>query len=106
VETHSGRPEEVCVKDALFVTMKHFFPSFSNWLKTPADPRVKEKTIYPLPFILWTVIMMFMTKLGARRQVNFLFRKREVISNLNALSKTELETMAHDTTLGNLLTSG
>jgi hypothetical protein len=83
--------------------MKHFFPSFSNWLKMPADPRVKEKIIYPLPFILWTVIMMFMTKLGARRQVNFLFRKREVISNLNALSKTELETMAHDTTLGNLL---
>jgi hypothetical protein len=62
VETHSGRPEEVCVKDALFVTMKHFFPSFSNWLKMPADPRVKEKIIYPLPFILWTVIMMFMTK--------------------------------------------
>ncbi len=83
--------------------MKHFFPSFSNWLKAPADPRVKEKIIYPLPFILWTVIIMFMAKLGARRQVNFLFKKPEVISNLNALSGTELETMAHDTTLANLL---
>jgi hypothetical protein len=83
--------------------MKHFFPSFSNWLKAPADPRDKDKITYPLPFMLWTVIMMFMAKLEARRQVNFLFKKPEVISNLNALSGTELETMAHDTTIANLL---
>ena len=103
METCSNRIEEICVKDVLFMTMKHFFPSFSNWLKAPADPRVKEKTTYPLPFILWTVIIMFMAKLGARRQVNFLFNKPEVVSNLNELSGTELEKMAHDTTLGNLL---
>lgn len=83
--------------------MKHFFPSFPNWLNAPADPRDKDKITYPLPFILWAVIMLFMTKLGARRQVNFLFKNPEVVSSLNELSGTEIETMAHDTTLGNLL---
>ncbi len=103
MEPRSGRVEEVCVKDALFMTMKHFFPSFSNWLKTPADPRDQSKITYPLPFMLWASILMFMTKLKARRQVNFWFNTSEVVSNLNALSGTELEKMAHDTTLGNLL---
>jgi len=58
---------------------------------------------YPLPYLMWGGILMFVLKLGARRQINALLRNDNVVSHLNVLAGTSQEQVAHGDTLENLL---
>ncbi|MBI4245498.1 MAG: transposase [Planctomycetes bacterium] len=91
------------MKDELYKTMWHFFPSFSNWLNDIEDPREKKKIEYPLSSLTWVGILLFLMKLETRRQIKFQFNTNEFIGNINLLAKSEIEQMAHPDTLGYLL---
>ena len=73
-------------KDKFFKTVRHFFPDLTRWLDGIADPRQEKKTTYSLSEILWTGLMMFICKLGARRQIDFEFRTAAFLSNLQKLT--------------------
>lgn len=91
------------MKDILFKTMAHLFPSFCQWLRKIKDNRDQDAIIYPMPFALWTGIFLFLTKLGARRQVKYEFATNEFIGNINYLSESDVKTMLHPDTLNNVL---
>lgn len=82
-----------------YKTMEHFFPSFLNWLKQINDPRNELMIDYPLPSVLWVGILLFALKIETRRQVDFQFNTPGFISNLNYLSKTDLDKMMNNGTL-------
>lgn len=79
--------------------MHHFFPAFLSWLKAFDDPRNKKSITYPPEVLLWVGILMFILKLGARRQINFDFQTASVIKNLAFLSKQNLQRIPDDDTL-------
>lgn len=86
-----------------YKTMRHFFPSFRNWLEQIEDPRMKLMIDYSLPSVIWVGIMLFLMKIEARRQINFRFNTPEFISHINFLAGTDLEKMLHSDTLAYLL---
>lgn len=79
--------------------MKHFFPGLQAWLKEVNDPRDPERIQFPAAFLLSTGILMFLAKLGARRQTKFQFNRPEMVSNINTLAGTSVEKPAHPDTL-------
>lgn len=83
--------------------MHKFFPDFLKWIWKIEDPREQNKTKYPMAFLVWTGILLFLTKIESRRQINFLFNKSEFIKNLNLLAGTNLDKIAHHDTLAELL---
>lgn len=91
------------MKDTLYKTMHHFFPSFSNWLKQIDDPREEKKIEYPLSYLGWVGVLLFLMKLGTRRQVKFQFNTEGFIQNTNLLAETDIKQMPHPDTLGYLL---
>jgi hypothetical protein len=92
-------PAEVGVWPALLKTIRHFFPSLGSWLVSLADPRDPRFIVYPLAYVLGTGLMMFLTKLGARRQIRFQFRTARFIEKLNLLCGTACDEMLHPDTL-------
>ena len=87
------------MKAVLYKTVKHFFPEFRKWLKNTKDPRNKNSIEYTSKVMIWLGILMFMLKLGTRRQINFEFNSKEFKNNLSMLVKERLENIPHDTTL-------
>jgi hypothetical protein len=80
--------------------MKHFFPQMRQWLKNIQEPRKNIKNIqYPCEVMIWVGILLFLLKLRARRQINFIMTEIPFIKNLSILTKTALEKIPHDTTL-------
>jgi hypothetical protein len=64
------------------------------------DTRLKEAITYHKRFLLWVGLLLFILKLGSRRQVDFHLRDpaTEVLANLNRLAGTRQETLpVHDT---------
>jgi hypothetical protein len=72
-------------------------------LKGVHDPRDPDRIEYPAEYLLSTGILMFLTKLGARRQTKFQFDRPEMVSNINTLAGTNAEKAAHPDTLEYLL---
>lgn len=84
----------------LLKTLRHFFPHFSDWLKATPDPRDPRSTVYPIAYVLASGLLLFLTKLGSRRQMRFQFQTASFVRNLNVLCDTTCETMLHPDTLG------
>ena len=84
-------------------TVAHFWPKFGSWLAGLADTRVQEKTTYLRQFLTWEGLMLFLLKLGSRRQVRFELDSPEALENLNRLSGCHQEAMAHGDTLDHFL---
>lgn len=61
------------------------------------------RIVYEAPFLVMMGIMMFLEKLGARRQVKFEFDTEAMLANINALVKTSATQMAHPDTLQYLM---
>lgn len=59
---------------AFLVTVQHFFGGFARLFQTVTDPRCQEYITYPLASLLTTGILMFLLRLGSRRQINNLLR--------------------------------
>ena len=59
---------------ALLMTTQHFFGGFQRMFEGVTDPRHPVYITYPLPSVLVTGMLMFLFRLGARRQVNLMLR--------------------------------
>jgi len=97
--TERAESDPVEVWPALLKTLRHFFPDFRSWLASLCDPRF---IVYPIGYVVAAGLMLFLTKLGARRQIRFQFGTSSFIKNLNLLCGTSCETMLHPDTLAYL----
>ena len=59
---------------SLLVTVQHFLGGFKQLFGNVTDPRHPVFITYPLSSVLATRVLMFLLRLGARRQVNLLLR--------------------------------
>jgi hypothetical protein len=86
-------------------TLRHFFPSFNDWLDKVPDPRCFERITYHRRFLLWGGILLFVGKLGSRRQFDFKYREggTSVLENLNRLAQTEQDRIFCNDTLDDYL---
>jgi hypothetical protein len=82
-------------------TVGHFFPDFNAWLDKVPDPRCQERITYRGRFLLWYGVLLFVGKLGSRRQLDFKYREAGtcVLDNLNRLAQTDQETIPCNDTL-------
>src|SRR5262249_23258241 len=82
-----GRPA-LTIGPILARTLRHFFPDFNAWLDELPDPRHPDRTVYEARFLLWTALMLFVCKLGSRRQIDYQFGEAgtQVLANLNRLA--------------------
>ena len=55
-------------------TAYHFFGSLGHLFAGVRDPRCPELIRYPLAALLFAGVLMFVCRLGARRQINHLLR--------------------------------
>ena len=90
------------VKMVLYKTVNQFFPLFNNWLRQIKDPRNKESIEYSLPVMVWIGLLLFMLKIGSRRQINFQFNADKMLKNIPFLAGEEIERIAHSDTLNYL----
>ncbi len=67
------------------------------------DTRVQDKTTYGRSFLLGMGLMLFLLKLGSRRQLRFELDSPEALANLNRLSGCDQQTLAHSDTLDHFL---
>lgn len=86
-------------------TVGHFFPEFNAWLDEVPDPRCQERITYRPRFLLWYGVLLFVGKLGSRRQLDFKYREAGtcVLDNLNRLAQTDQETLPCNDTLDDYL---
>ena len=89
--------------EVLYKTMHHFFPHFSTWLKDVDDPRDQSQTKYSIEHLLWTGILLFLFKIGSRRQAEYFFDTPAFVHNFNYLTKTSEDKIADPDTLAELL---
>jgi len=75
-------------------TVRHFFPSFNDWLQALPDTREPDACIYETQFLAWWGILLYLLQLGSRRQLDFRLDAQGtcVLANLNRLAGTEQET--------------
>jgi hypothetical protein len=84
-------------------TVAHFWPKMGSWLAAVTDTRDQEKITYWRQFLLWQGLLLFLLKLGSRRQARFELDSVEALENLNRLSGCDQETLAHSDTLDHFL---
>lgn len=67
------------------------------------DTRVAERCTYQTRFLLWMGLMLFVLKLGSRRQLGFELDSPVALANLNRLSGCDQGKLAHHDTLNHFL---
>lgn len=93
------------MKTVVYKTVKHYFSELNKWFSLIDDPRNENHNMYEYPpqAIIWEGILMFLSKIGSRRQINFELKNDKALKNLNVLAKTDINTIPHDCTLGYLM---
>lgn len=66
--------EQASIFKAFVVTVQHLFGGFHRLFQDVTDPRHPAYITYPLPTVMATGVLMFLLRLGARRQVGNLLR--------------------------------
>ena len=66
--------DQLALLNAFIVTVCRFFGSLTRLFSSIHDPRHPSFTIYPLPAVCFAVLLMFLFRLGSRRQINNLLR--------------------------------
>jgi hypothetical protein len=61
--------QQFSILKAFMKTGHHFFGDVSALFQSVDDPRRPELILYPLPALLFTGVLMFLCRLGARRQI-------------------------------------
>ena len=84
-------------------TTGHFFPQLPQWAAGVPDSRFKPFVEYEGPFLLWMGLLLFILRLGSRRQLGFELDTGAALENLNRLSRCRQETLAHHDTLDHYL---
>ena len=67
--------EQVSILKTLVVTVQHFFGGFERLFQGLTDRRNPVDTTYPLAVLMATGVLMFLLRLGARRQITKLLRE-------------------------------
>jgi hypothetical protein len=67
--------EQVATLDAALGTIYHFFGKLEKRFRIVEDPRSPEFIVYPLEALFFTAILMFLCRLGARRQIALMLRE-------------------------------
>jgi hypothetical protein len=67
--------QQVALIQSLLVTVQHFFGGFGRLFGSVTDPRHPRYITYPLAAVLATGVLLFVLRLGARRQVTLLLRQ-------------------------------
>jgi hypothetical protein len=65
---------QASVLKTLLATAQHFFGSFTDLFAGVSDPRQPALVTYPLAAVLFAGLLMFVCRLGARRQIGLMFR--------------------------------
>lgn len=102
-QSRATAPATAAIGAVLGTTLQHFFPEFPAWLGRVRDPRDPERVEYDASFLLATGILLFLTKLGSRRRIKFAFNASAMLSNINAIAKSDARRLAHPDTLEYLL---
>ena len=84
-------------------TVTHFFPKLREWIASLDDTRRQELCTYDRRFLTWMGLLVFVLKLGSRRRIGFELNTAEALANLNRLSGTKQETVAHHDTVDHFL---
>ena len=66
--------EQLALMTSFMGTVRHFFGGFFQLFRPVHDPRHPSFTIYPLPAVCFAALLMFLCRLGSRRQINNLLR--------------------------------
>jgi hypothetical protein len=84
-------------------TTAHFFPDLPRWAAGVPDSRFQPFVEYPGPFLLWMGLLLFILRLGSRRQLGFELNTAAALDNLNRMSHCRQETLADHGTLNHYL---
>jgi hypothetical protein len=74
VDPDAEEQAQASVLKTLLATAQHFFGGFIRLFAGVSDPRQPELITYPLAAVLFTGVLMFVCRLGARRQIGLMFR--------------------------------
>lgn len=87
------------MKEILYKTIHHYFPEYSKWLNGVDDHRNENMILYKPSTLIWVGVLLFLSKIGSRRQINYEFGSDEMRRNIQSLARQEIERVPHDTTL-------
>jgi len=73
-ELDPDEQKQLALIRTLVVTVHHFFKGFALLFRPIPDPRIPYLITYPLVSICFTGVLMFVCRLGSRRQINNMFR--------------------------------
>jgi hypothetical protein len=66
--------EQLSIVRTCLKTAQHFFDGFAGLFGSVDDPRHPDFITYPLPTVGFAGVLMFLCRLGARRQITHMFR--------------------------------
>jgi hypothetical protein len=84
-------------------TAAHFWPELRPWMDALHDPRDPNRITYPARCLTWTGLLVFLLKLGSRRQIRFELDSPTALENLNRLAGCRQDRVPHGDTLNYLL---
>lgn len=84
------------------VTLRKFFPRWSEWLERIPDPRQEAKCSYHLSALLWVSLLMMLSGQESRNQYNENLFNEETQAILEKLLGVTLPAMPHGDTLAHL----
>lgn len=94
------KPQKITDADQLKITVEHFFgDNLNKWIDEINDPREKDQRVYELKHLFWLGLMMFILRLGSRRQLTAEKDTDSFRHNLLELSGTDEEFVAHADTM-------
>lgn len=71
----------------------------NKWLEGIGDARDKRRIVYRVAEIMWTGILLFVCKLGSKRQIRYNLNTAEVVKKMNILCEGEMERVCDPYTL-------
>jgi hypothetical protein len=80
-------------------TVAHFWPDMRAWLDGLRDPRDPNRITYPARCLTWAGLLVFLLKLGSRRQIRFELDSPVALENLNRLAGCRQDRVPHGDTL-------
>lgn len=99
-EKEQREQSEENLVEILSKTIEHYFPEFNEWLKELSDPRDQEAIEFSTQTQIWTGLLLFLTKRGARKKISDEMRSERFRENLQILSQQEdLRRVAHGDTV-------
>ena len=73
-EVDQSAQEQGALLRALMGTVRHYFGSWKKIFAGISEPRKENYITYSLPSLLFTGVLMFLCRLGARREINYKLR--------------------------------